>query len=240
MHSEWFGPGARRSAAHFDKRRIGLSCLKLHRNGEMVGLGLGLGLGLSNNNRPPAQVIANGGPELLLQAQILHHALSTDEGVLVKSVAHPWQEIVDHLKRDPSFLAHFAQNPRAFEEFIAASYDRAGFDEVTLTPQRGDGGRDVIAVKKGFGSIRFLEQTKAYSPGHLVTHDDIRAMLGVLSVDRNSSKGIVTTTSDFQPGILKSDSEFMPFLPHRLELKNGKALLDWLQDLRGSSSENVS
>lgn len=201
--------------------------------GQIGRIGQTIGrIGQSNFARP-VRVADNGGPELLLQAQILHNVLSTDEGVLVKAVAHPWQEIADHLKRDPSFLAHFAQNPRAFEEFIAASYDRAGFDEVTLTPQRGDGGRDVIAVKKGFGSIRFLEQAKAYSPGHLVTHDDIRAMLGVLSVDRNSSKGIITTTSDFQPGILKSDSEFKPFLPHRLELKNGKALLDWLQDLRG-------
>jgi restriction system protein len=179
-------------------------------------------------------VVKQGGPELLLQAQIVLHGSATHEGVLIKAVAQPWREIVDHLSKDASLLARFAQNPRFFEEFIAASYERAGFDEVTLTPQRGDGGRDVIAVKRGFGSIRFLEQTKAYSPGHLVTHDDIRAMLGVLYRDGNSSKGLVTTTSDFQPGILKKDSEFSPFLPHRLELKNGHDLVDWLKEIRDS------
>jgi restriction system protein len=172
--------------------------------------------------------------EILLQVEIIHSGTVTAEGALIKAVAYPWRRIVDWVTRDPGSLAHFAQNPRAFEEFIAASYDQAGFDEVTLTPQRGDGGRDVIAVKNGFGSVRFLEQTKAYSPGHLVTHDDIRAMLGVLSVDRNSSKGLITTTSDFQPGITKSGSEFSSFLPHRLELKNGNALRSWLRDLADS------
>lgn len=56
-------------------------------------------------------------------------------------------------------------------------------------------------------------------------------MLGVLSVDRNSSKGLITTTSDFQPGILKAGSEFGAFLPHRLELKNGADLLEWLNEI---------
>lgn len=200
----------------------------------MPGLGLGLGLGLGMNQGPRPQVFGNGGPELLLQAEIIQVNGTRDEGILVNAVAVPWLEIVDQIGRDPDFLAYFAREPRAFEEFIAACYDRAGFDEVTLTPQRGDKGRDVIAVKKGFGSIRILEQTKAYSPNHLVTHDDVRAMLGTLSTDRNSSKGIITTTSDFQPGILKPSSEFAPFMPHRLELKNGAALKEWLSSLRSA------
>lgn len=174
----------------------------------------------------------DGRPEILLQAQLVETGESTPEGALVRAVALPWLEIMSALERDPSFLNHFAQNPRKFEEFIAASYDRHGFDEVTLTPQRGDGGRDVIAVKRGSGSIRFLEQTKAYSPGHRVTHDDVRAMIGVLGLDRNSSKGLITTTSEFQPGILRPDSEFAPFMPHRLELKDGKGLMAWLKEIK--------
>lgn len=195
--------------------------------GQLLRLGIGRG-----RPRPKAP---SGQPALLLQAEIIHRGNATNEGVLVRAVALPWMEIIRHLERDPEFLVHFAKHPRKFEEFIAASYEQAGFDEVTLTPQRGDGGRDVIAVKNGVGSVRFLEQTKAYSPGHLVTHDDIRGMLGVLSVDRNASKGLVTTTSDFQPGILKANSEFAPFLPHRLELKNGAALLDWLKGLKSQA-----
>ena len=204
----------------------------------MVGMGLGLGLGLSPPPPPPpAQPInANGGPELLLQAEILSLGDKTHEGALVRAVSLPWLEIVEHLARNPDFLFSFVQNPRKFEEFIAACYDKAGFDEVTLTPQRGDGGRDVIVVKKGFGSIRFLEQVKAYSPGHLVTHDDVRAMAGTLMMDHNASKGIITTTSKFQPGILKPDSEFAKLMPHRLELKDGMATLDWIESIRAEPS----
>lgn len=200
----------------------------------MVGMGLNLGLGLGSSSRPAQPNISNGGPELLLQAEIVHRGDKTSEGVLVRAAAVPWLEIVDHLVRDPSFLFQFVQNPRKFEEFIAACYERAGFDEVTLTPQKGDRGRDVIAVKRGFGSVRFLEQTKAYSPGHLVTHDDVRGMIGTLTGDQRASKGLITTTSDFQPGILKPDSEFAQFLPHRLELKNGSATLDWIKSLSNS------
>lgn len=198
----------------------------------MAGLGLGLGLGLGSTNRTPTTIREpNGGPELLLQAEIVIHGDKSSEGILVRAAALPWIEIAGHLRRDPDFIFQFAKNPRKFEEFLAACYEKAGFDEVTLTPQRGDRGRDVIAVKNGHGSVRFLDQAKAYSPGHLVTHDDVRAMIGALNVDQAASKGIITTTSDFQPNILKSNSEFSPFLPHRLELKNGTATLDWIQSL---------
>jgi len=170
-------------------------------------------------------------PEVLLQTELLVLGDRTQEGVLVASVASAWFEIYRAIEKDPDFLIHFSRNPRKFEEFIAGIYEQAGWDNVTLTPRSGDGGRDVIAEKRGFGSVRFLEQTKAYSPGHLVTHDDVRAMLGVLTTDSNSSKGLITTTSDFQPTI-RSSPEFERFLPNRLELKNGTQLVDWLRTIR--------
>lgn len=205
----------------------------------MVGMSLGLGLGLGSS-RVPAQpkIESNGGPEILLQAQLVVRGPKTAEGFLVRAAAFPWLEIADHLRREPDFLFQFAQNPNRFEEFIAGCYERAGFDEVILTPQRNDKGRDVIAIKRGFGSLRFLEQVKAYSPGHLVTHNDVRAMQGTLMGDPRASKGIITTTSDFQPGILKPGSEFAPFMPHRLELKNGAATLEWIESIRSEIRAN--
>jgi restriction system protein len=142
-------------------------------------------------------------------------------------------EIYREIERDPDFLIQFVKHPRFFEEFIAGAYIRAGWDEVILTPRSNDGGRDVIASKRGFGAIRFLEQAKAYSPGHLVTHDDVRASLGVLSADLNASKCLITTTSDFQPTVATSE-QFRPFIPNRLELKNGKATLNWLREIKDS------
>jgi len=89
------------------------------------------------------------------------------------------------------------------------------------------GGALGIATKPGFYSIRIIDQVKAYRPGHRVSADEVRALLGVLSADQNASKGLVTTTSEFAPKI-NEDRLLKPFMPHRLELKNGKQLLQWL------------
>tara|TARA_R110000868_G_scaffold34144_3_gene123439 strand:- start:5031 stop:5582 length:552 start_codon:yes stop_codon:yes gene_type:complete len=175
---------------------------------------------------------AEGSPEILLQTELVHFGDKNNRGVLVTLAAIPWLEIAQRLGRDPNFLFQFSQYPRKFEEFIAACYVKAGFDEVTLTPQRNDRGVDVIAVKKGVGSIRYLDQVKAYKPGHRVSHNDVRAMLGSLSLDPDASRGLVTTTSTFEPGILKMDGEFSSVLNNTLELKDGAATLKWIEDLR--------
>jgi hypothetical protein len=65
---------------------------------------------------------------------------------------------------------------RKLEEMIAAAYDKAGFDEVILTPRSGDLGRDIIASRKDWGRVRFIDQVKAYKPGHLVTAEEVRAL----------------------------------------------------------------
>jgi restriction system protein len=176
------------------------------------------------------QLLEGSGVSLLLNALVLPYSSSND-GSIIKAIAPPFLEILKRIEHDPNFLFEFTRHPRKFEEFIAAAYDRAGYDEVTLTPRRNDGGRDVIADKKGFGSVRILEQTKAYAEKRRVTHDEVRAMLGVLSLDSNASKGIITTTADFQPGIIRNP-EISRFMPHRLELKNGNQLRDFLLSLK--------
>lgn len=189
-------------------------------------------LGLRRIPHPNELGFANEGSVLLLQSVVSFHG-SVADGQLVQCLSVPWQAIVSEIERNPNFLPQFATQHRRFEEFLAASYERAGF-EVTLTPQRGDRGRDVIATLRGLMTVRILDQAKAYKPGHLVTHDDVRAMLGTLATDSNASKGVITTTSDFQPGILSGD-EFDRFVPYRLELKNGLQLSQWLSDIKKST-----
>jgi len=172
-------------------------------------------------------------PTVLIQAAVVQPRDKVHEGQLVVAVGDVWERMFRDLQRDPRLLHQFAENSRAFEEFIAATYDEAGWDTVILTPRSRDGGRDVIVERHGVGALRFLEQTKAYKPGHLVTHDDVRAMLGVLVVDQAASKGIITTTSDFQPGVL-AGKEFAPFMPTRLEVRNGEQLLEWLREIEAS------
>lgn len=167
-------------------------------------------------------------PQLLVQAAIVVLGDKTNEGSLVEAVSLPWFEIIKEIERDPRFL--FEIPWRKLEELIAAAYKRAGFPEVVLTPPSRDRGGDIIATRPGIGSIRLIDQVKAYAPNHRVSANDVRALLGVLERDKNVSKGIVTTTSSFAPGIFK---ELEAFIPFRLELKDGKQLQEWLFSLKG-------
>ena len=91
----------------------------------------------------------------------------------------------------------------------------------------GDFGRDVIAVKRGVGRVRFIDSVKRYGPDHPVPADDVRALLGVLLSDPRATKGIVTTTSTFAP-LIGSDPFIAPHIPFRLELVDGAGLMNRL------------
>lgn len=163
---------------------------------------------------------------LLLQA-VISVGAKTTEGHLIEMVAPPWFEIIEALKKNPDMI--YSIPPRTWEEIIAGAYKKAGFDEVTLTPQSGDYGRDVIAIKHGIGSVRVIDQVKAYKKNHLVTANDVRALVGVLQCD-SASKGFVTTTSDFAPRVA-TDPLIRPLIPSRLDLINGETLLLRLEEL---------
>jgi restriction system protein len=151
----------------------------------------------------------------------------TGEGKLIEAVALPWFDIIELLKDDPKIA--FQISPEKWEEIVAGSYSKAGFDEVVLTPRSGDFGRDIIATKWGIGSIRVIDQVKAYNPNHLVTADDVRALLGVLTAD-GASKGFLTTTSNFAPR-LRDDVLLAPYIGPRLQLIDGTQLITRLSEL---------
>lgn len=166
---------------------------------------------------------------------VLEFAGSTSEGVLVRAVALPWFEILRWIRDDPQGI--YEIDPRRWEEIIAGAYKQARFDEVILTPRSGDKGRDVVATRHGVGSIRFFDQMKAYKPGHVVTAEEVRSMLGVITGAANVSKGIITTTAEFAPRV-RDDEYIKPFLPYRLELKARDDLLAWLDDLSKEQSSS--
>jgi restriction system protein len=150
------------------------------------------------------------------------------EGTLIVGTTVAWARIAETLKGNWSKA--FEIPPEKWEEIIAGAFERAGYDQVILTPRSGDFGRDVIAIKNGIGCIKIIGSVKAYAPGNLVKQDDVRALLGVLSGESDASKGIITTTSDFAPRIV-SDPFIKRFLPTRLELLNGDKLQQWLSHL---------
>ncbi|MBC7944386.1 MAG: restriction endonuclease [Burkholderiales bacterium] len=168
-------------------------------------------------------------PGILLQA-VITVGDKTKEGELIESVAIPWFEIIQLMQQDPGIV--YQLDWRKWEEIIAAAYKRQGF-EVELTPRSNDKGRDVIATSRGVGCVRYFDQVKAYKPNNLVTANDVRALAGVLEFHPNVSKGVITTTSAFAPGIYE-DEDIKRFMPYRLELKPKEVLLPWLASLAQS------
>ena len=71
---------------------------------------------------------------ILVQAAVVVLGEKTDEGQLIQAVAPVWDEILKLLQRD--FETFMQIPPRKWEEIIAASYEKVGFDEVTLTPAK--------------------------------------------------------------------------------------------------------
>jgi restriction system protein len=175
------------------------------------------------------EVLARSGREAPLSVgAIIIPRQIVAEGLLVELTSIVWSVIVDQLTADWELA--YRLPPYKWEEIVASAFDKAGFDEVVLTPRAGDKGRDVIAIKHGIGSVKIIDSVNAYKRGHLVTHDDVRGLLGALACEPDASKGILTTTSDFAPNIRKS-AHFAQFMPTRLELMNGEQLQKWLSAL---------
>jgi restriction system protein len=144
-----------------------------------------------------------------------------------------WENIATSLGDDWS--AALKYSPRQWEEIVAGAFKRLGFEKVTLTPRSSDHGRDVIAVSGGFCSQKIIVSVKANAPGKLVSYDDVRALVGVMTGERDVTKGMITTTSAFPPNIEK-DPFIAPFLPTRLELINGENLQLLLNNVRMSAN----
>ena len=110
------------------------------------------------------------------------------------------------------------------------------------------------ARREHAGLARFVESQHVVRLGSAVWHfharrtrrhtghrqaDDVRALYGVVARDQGASKGIVTTTSIFAPGVYE---KFKGLIPGRISLRDGVALKQWLHVLnpdarhRGESS----
>lgn len=167
-------------------------------------------------------------PEVALSSSILLLADPSKEGQLVESVAIAWDLLLAELAKNPEFLSKL--HWRRLEELVAAAYHKQGWT-VTLTPRSKDGGVDVIAERADIGRLCVFDQVKHYTPNHGVSREEVDAMLGVIHRRANVSKGVITTTSRFAPGVAV-DPTIAQYMPNRLELRDGRQLLELLQKLR--------
>ena len=174
-----------------------------------------------------AEAFAGAAKAAVTLSGIIIPERKVSEGVLVKATSTVWGTVIEHLKCD--WQLAYQIPAEKWEEIVAGAFHKSGY-EVVLTPRSRDRGRDVIATRKGIGCIKIIGSVKAYKPGNLVRYDDVRALLGVMSGERDTSKGIIATTSDFPPNIML-DPFIKPFVPYRLELMNGEKLREWLAEL---------
>jgi hypothetical protein len=90
---------------------------------------------------------------------------------------------------------------------LAVEHQRAG-------GQLRDGGG---SVPEGLPRhFRLLAHGQADVLHRRVPADDVRALYGVLNINQNVSKAVITTTALFAPGV---QEEFKPVMPNRLELR---------------------
>jgi restriction system protein len=166
-------------------------------------------------------------PVLLAQSFIVVEQKVPD-GELIRAVTFPLRQIIEMIAKDWDRV--YGIEPRTWEKIVAATYEASGlFDDVTLTPRSGDDGRDVLAVKHGWWSLRVMESVKRYKPGLEVTASEVRDLLGALGSEHGVSKGVISTTWEFAPGIM-DNPKIQQYVPDRLELLNGAALLRRMQE----------
>ena len=134
------------------------------------------------------------------------------------------EDLVERIAARPELVHQLT--PRQFEEFVAALYERHGF-EVELTPASKDGGVDLYAARhEAFGTCLTVVECKRNSPDRPIGVELVRSLYGVLE-DKGASFGVLATTSSFTGGA----KDFQRRNEYRLGLQ------DWfdLQDmLRGS------
>lgn len=161
-------------------------------------------------------------PELLFGA-LVEKGEKTEEGHIILAVTPAHRLFLDELARDPN--AFYLLKSWQLEELVAGQYEREGC-RVVLTKRTRDGGRDVIATRDDFGTIRIIDSVKLYKPHHVVGIGEVRDLWAVLNHnERGASKGIITTTSRFASGF---EEDFADVIPGRLTLRNGVGLLEWL------------
>lgn len=135
--------------------------------------------------------------------------------------------LLDDVLRDPDAMR--ALSARDFEGFVATLIEQLGFEDVTLTPRSGDGGRDVLAVKRIHGlSILCAFECKRYAANRPIGPDIARSLLGVISHgETRATTGILVTTSYFTPAANK----FILTEPN-LDMRDFDGIVDWLRECR--------
>lgn len=132
------------------------------------------------------------------------------------------EDLIARVKQDPNQVHSLTS--RQFEEFVAALYEKHGF-EVELTPATRDGGVDLYAVRNlPFGKVLTVVECKRNAPHRRVGVGLVRSLYGALE-DKGANIGVLATTSSFT-----SDARaYQERHAFRLRLQDWFALQDMME-----------
>jgi hypothetical protein len=141
-------------------------------------------------------------------------------------------KVIEHFDKNPTELKTLDR--RCFEQLIAELWNGFGY-EVELTPKTRDGGKDVIAVRKGHVSERYLIECKRPDPGHAVGVGPVRELYGV-KVSEGATKAVLATTTHFS----EDARRFFELNKWELEGKDYEGLKTWLKLYLGRSTRGTT
>jgi len=122
----------------------------------------------------------------------------------------------------PKLKRHLQQvNPYDFEDFIAELWEQMGW-ETRSTSGSGDGGVDVVAIKRDPVQQKHLIQVKRYGKNNTLGVNDVRDY-GYLLDKQDGDKGIVITTGAISQQA-KEESDL-----HNVEIIDGDDLCSLIQ-----------
>lgn len=131
-------------------------------------------------------------------------------------------KLLEELAKNPERM--LSLTPRQFEELVAELFHREGFS-VELTPEKKDGGRDILAVNHSeLASHLYLAECKRYAPNRPVGVEYVRSLYGLIEAEK-ATRGIIASTSYFTKGA----KDFSRDLKWRIGLKNYDDLRDWIK-----------
>ena len=175
--------------------------------------------------------------DILLHTPLISLGESVDRGRIVAATTPSWPALKREVLEDPTLMELFPQWNRKFEEFVAGGYRTANWSDVILSPRSHDGGFDIAAWKRG---RQILDEAKAYKPSLSVSHQIVRAALGLLIEHSGIDQVRVTTTSSFAPSdVLSLESDLEKVVRHRWA-EDGSRISHSATFVRSRSREGLS
>ncbi len=124
------------------------------------------------------------------------------------------KEYLEAEKTTEMLLKEFHGRPTLFENYTAAVFESAGYEQVTVTKATNDGGKDLIMYKN---EKKYVAEVKLYQPEYKISRERIQKLHSAM-LDSDAEGACFVTTSDFTQNAVVYAGK------HGIDLMNGYLL----------------